>query len=115
MYDSEKWYREKIYQGIVYKVLLVDVIIGCAILYPDRETTGALNIGRIFIDPPYMNKGYGKSLMHLIEDTFTDYRSFTLDTPVWNMRTNTFYQKLGYKEVSRKHCLVYYRKDRADC
>ena len=27
----------------------------------------------------------------------SDVITFTLDTPLWNIRTNNFYQKLGYK------------------
>lgn len=34
-----------------------------------------------------------------------------LDTPIWNKRTNPFYQKLGYQEIRRDEEAVYYCKD----
>ena len=41
--------------------------------------------------------------------------NFTLDTPIWNVRTNAFYRKLGYTEVRRDNEFVYYEKRRAAC
>lgn len=35
---------------------------------------------------------------------------FALDTPLWNVRTNRFYQKLGYKEHKRDDEFAYYVK-----
>ncbi|WP_196809783.1 dTDP-4-dehydrorhamnose 3,5-epimerase family protein [Butyrivibrio sp. MB2005] len=35
---------------------------------------------------------------------------FVLDTPIWNVRTNAFYTKLGYVEVSRDNEFIYYIK-----
>lgn len=37
----------------------------------------------------------------MIETLYPDVTTFTLDTPLWNIRTNNFYQKLGY-EVEKK-------------
>ena len=36
----------------------------------------------------------------------------TLDTPVWNIRTNAFYEKLGYKKIKQDDEFVYYSKQR---
>ena len=52
-----------------------------------------LNVGRIFVSPEHFRKGYGIFLMQEIEKLFPDVREFTLDTPVWNVRTNAFYAK----------------------
>ena len=41
---------------------------------------------------------------------FTEVKEITLDTPDWNIRTNTFYAKLGYTEIKRDRGLVYYSK-----
>ena len=49
-------------------------------------------------------------MMHEIEALFPGVRTFTLDTPVWNIRTNSFYQKLGYAEAKRDEALVYFVK-----
>ena len=39
---------------------------------------------------------------------FPEIKSFTLDTPVWDVRTNTFYQKIEYAEICRDEEFVYY-------
>ena len=85
------------------------VILGGAILFRQGDT---LNIGRIFIDPQHFRKGYGILMMREIEALYPDVRVFTLDTPVWNKRTNAFYTGLGYSEVTRDADLVYYSKNR---
>ena len=83
------------------------VILGGAILFRQGDT---LNIGRIFIDPQHFRKGYGILMMREIENLFPDVRLFTLDTPVWNTRTNEFYTKLGYSEMKRDGDFIYYSK-----
>ena len=85
------------------------VIIGGAVLFRQGDT---LNVGRIFIDPQHFRKGYGLFMMREIEAMYPDVRAFTLDTPVWNTRTNAFYTRLGYSEVKRDTDLVYYSKKR---
>lgn len=87
------------------------VIYGGAILFRKGDT---LNIGRVFIDPQHFRKGYGLFMMREIEAMYPDIQVFTLDTPVWNTRTNAFYIRLGYSEVRRDTGLVYYAK-KADC
>ena len=85
------------------------VILGGAMLFRQGDT---LNIGRIFIDPQHFRKGYGIFMMREIEALFPDVKVFTLDTPVWNTRTNAFYIRLGFSEVKRDNDLVYYSKKR---
>ena len=51
-------------------------------------------------------------MMQEIEAMTPDVKLFTLDTPVWNIRTNAFYTRLGYSEVKRDTDLVYYSKER---
>ena len=86
-----------------------DVILGGAILFRQGDK---LNIGRIFIDPQHFHKGYGILMMREIEAMYQDVKVFTLDTPVWNTRTNAFYTRLGYSEVKRDTDFVYYSKIR---
>ena len=85
------------------------VILGGAILFRQGDT---LNIGRIFIDPRHFRKGYGILMMREIEALYPDIKVFTLDTPVWNNRTNAFYTKLGYSEIKRDSDFIYYSKNR---
>ena len=81
--------------------------VGGAILFTKDDE---MNIGRIFVAPEYFRKGYGIFMMLQIEEQFQEIKIFTLDTPIWNVRTNAFYQKLGYTEVRRDNDFVYYEK-----
>ncbi|MBP7320311.1 MAG: hypothetical protein KA953_04555 [Lachnospiraceae bacterium] len=48
--------------------------------------------------------------MKKIEELYKEYGFFNLDTPTWNARTNAFYQKIGYTEISRDKDFVVYKK-----
>ena len=91
----------------LYKLLMDGLIVGGAILFVDGLK---LNIGRIFVDPDYFRKGYGIFMMQEIERIFYDAKEIFLDTPAWNIRTNAFYQKLGYTEYKRDDEFIYYTK-----
>jgi len=93
----------------LFKLTDNGLIIGGAILFPEKDR---VNIGRIFISPEYFRKGFGIRMMQEIEAMFPDAKEFTLDTPVWNIRTNRFYKKLGYTEVKRDQHFVWYLKKR---
>ena len=106
-YMSVRFHTKMARLNHLYKLLLDGLTIGAAILYTDGEK---LNIGRIFIDPKYFRKGYGIFMMQEIENLFPAAKEIYLDTPVWNIRTNSFYQKLGYAEYKRDNEFVYYTK-----
>ena len=91
----------------LYKLTDEGLIVGGAILSLRDDT---LNIERIFVAPEYFRKGYGLFMMKQIEELFSNVKKFFLDTPDWNVRTNSFYKKLGYKELRRGKGLVYYVK-----
>ena len=91
----------------LYKLSADGLIVGGAILFMDGLK---LNIGRIFVDPEYFRKGYGIFMMQEIERIFSDAKEIFLDTPVWNIRTNAFYQKLGYTEYKKDDEFIYYTK-----
>ena len=91
----------------LYKLTDNGLIVGGALLFPDQDM---LNVGRIFVNPEHFRKGYGIFMMQEIEAMFPDVKGFTLDTPVWNIRTNRFYTKLGYSEVRRDREFIYYLK-----
>ena len=100
---GEKWAR----QEHLYKLTEEGLIVGGAILFLQGNV---LNIGRIFVAPEHFRKGYGSFMMQEIESMFIGVKEITLDTPDWNIRTNTFYIKLGYTEIKRDRGLVYYSK-----
>ena len=91
----------------LYKLSADGLIVGGAILFVDGSK---LNIGRIFVDPEYFRKGYGIFIMQEIERIYPEAKELYLDTPIWNIRTNAFYQKLGYIEYKRDDEFVYCMK-----
>ena len=109
-YDSIVWHTQIQSDGHLLQAIVDDEIVGGAILFIADDPT-ILYVARIFIDPVYHRKGYGISLMKLAETFYPGIRRVALDTPLWNVRTNAFYQKLGYSEYKRDDAFAYYQKD----
>ena len=107
-YDSASWHEKMTDDGNLYTAIDQNTIIGGAVLFPDVEQK-ELYIGRIFIDPEHFQKGYGIAIMERVERMFPGFLC-KLDTPLWNVRTNRFYAKLGYQEIGRDEETVYYQK-----
>ena len=108
-YMSLKFHMKMARSNHLYKLVDNGLIVGGAILFPDGDT---LNISRIFVSPEHFRKGYGICMMHEIEAMYPEAKTFTLDTPAWNTRTNAFYTKLGYTETGRSNDLIFYSKVR---
>lgn len=106
-YMSVPFHTKMARQGHLYKLTDDGLIVGGAILFPKGDE---LNVGRIFVAPEHFRKGYGTFMMREIEKLFPEVKELTLDTPVWNARTNSLYSKLGYKEIKRDKEFVYYTK-----
>ena len=109
-YDSVLWHEQMRNEGHLLRAVVDGEIVGGAILFLDKDGE-TLYIGRIFIDPLHHRKGYGLSLMKLVEAYYPGIRKIQLDTPLWNVRTNAFYRKLGYREVNRDEGFAYYQKE----
>lgn len=106
-YMSIQFHTKMARSNHLYKLMVDGLIIGAAILFWDGER---LDIGRIFVGPEYHRKGYGMHMMREIEGMFPAVKEIYLDTPIWNVRTNSFYQKQGYDEYKRSGEFVYYKK-----
>ena len=111
-YDSIPWHMQMQNEGHLLQAVIDGEIVGGAIVFLDKDGE-TLYIGRIFIDPVHHRKGYGLSLMKLVEAHYPGIRKIKLDTPLWNVRTNAFYTKLGYREVKRDAEFAYYQKELA--
>ena len=109
-YDSIAWHIQMKNEGHLLQAVIAGEIVGGAILFLDKDGE-TLYIGRIFIDPVHHRKGYGLSLMKMVEAYYPDIKKMKLDTPLWNVRTNAFYRKLGYCEVKRDGAFAYYQKE----
>ena len=107
-YDSAAWHERMMVSGNLYTSICEDRIVGGAVLFLNADQQ-ELYIGRIFIDPANFRKGYGIAIMEQIEKRHSGFLC-KLDTPIWNVRTNRFYTKLGYQETGRDEETVYYQK-----
>ena len=106
-YMSVPFHTKMARQGHLYKLTDEGLIVGGAILFLKEDE---LNVGRIFVAPEHFKKGYGIFIMQEIEKMFPEVKEITLDTPIWNVGTNSFYTKLGYKEIKRDNEFVFYSK-----
>ena len=109
-YDSITWHLQMQNEGHLLQAVIDEEIVGGAILFLDNDGE-TLYVGRIFIDPVHHRKGYGLSLMKMVETYYSGIKKIKLDTPLWNVRTNAFYKKLGYCEVRRDDVFAYYQKE----
>ena len=109
-YDSIVWHIQMKTEGHLLQAVVDGEIVGGAILFLDKNGE-TLYIGRIFIDPVHYRKGYGLTLMKMVETYYTGIKTIKLDTPLWNIRTNAFYKKLGYYEMRQDEEFAYYQKE----
>lgn len=108
-YDSIQWHIQRMTEGHLFAAVDGEEIIGGAILFLDQRGD-TLYIGRIFVDPTQFRRGYGSAIMREIETLYPAVSTFRLETPLWNTRTNQFYQKIGYQERYRTEEEVFYEK-----
>ena len=109
-YDSIPWHIQMKNDGHLLQAVIDGEIVGGAILFLNKGGEN-LYVGRIFIDPVHHRKGYGLTLMKMVEPYYSGIKKIKLDTPLWNVRTNAFYTKLGYREVKRDEEFAYYQKE----
>ena len=109
-YDSLIWHEQMLNEGHLFQAIVDDAVIGGAILFLS-ENKESLYVGRIFVDSTHHKKGYGIALMELVEKAYPNVKELNLDTPIWNIRTNSFYKKLGYMKLKQEDGFVYYRKN----
>ena len=112
-YDSIPWHIQMRNEGHLLQAVIDGEIVGGAILFLDKDGE-TLYIGRIFMDPVHHRKGYGFSMMKIVETYYSGIKKIKLDTPLWNVRTNAFYTKLGYHEVKRMRDLLTTKKNYID-
>lgn len=94
-YDSTAWQIDIMRKATAYyKILSDDQVIGGIILFNFRP--GQYELGRIYVDPDFQNRGIGQQAMQFIEDAHPDAVRWTLETPSWATRNHHFYEKVGY-------------------
>ena len=98
--DIENHTLRFIQQGDTYKILKAGRLIGGTVIFNDRK--GHYTLGAIFIHPAYQNQGIGQQVMHLIEEQYSDAKSWFLDTPYLSVRNHHFYEKMGYTKTGEE-------------
>ncbi len=97
-YDSIEVHRRdtQLDRTDYWKFLFNDKIVGGTRVYKASEDHGY--IYGVFIDPDFHRRGIGTETFRLIESKYPEVKKWILDTPVWNVRTKAFYEKMGFKQ-----------------
>lgn len=111
-YDNVNWHIEMMKEGHLLTAFQDDRIVGGIIIFSDENNKSFMYVGRVFVDPVHFRKGYGIAIMEEIEKMYPDVTMWVLDTPEWNVRTNSFYKKIGYLETKREEGMVVYQKNK---
>lgn len=96
-YDSPSFQKRVMKILVCYKILLEESIVGG--LYISSRGKQHRVLERIFVDPPFHNRGIATQAMGILWGMYVDVQLWTLGTPEWNVRTRHFYEKLGFKQV----------------
>lgn len=106
---------ELIEQGRMFKIIIREEIVGGAVITIEKKFKAHLN--RIFVSPRKQGNGIGSQAMSMIESMHPEILSWELDTPSWSIRNQRFYQKMGYRRITRSlepdsgFILYIYRKE----
>lgn len=96
-YDSVDWSAGWLGQTPYFKILAADRIVGGIIVFD--MGSGHYELGRIWVDPEVQNQGIGQLAMQQLFAAFPDAWKWTLGTPVWVVRNQHFYEKMGSMKV----------------
>jgi GNAT superfamily N-acetyltransferase len=95
-YDSPVFYTRSLRLLSCHIVLLGDELVG-GIVANISGKHGVVE--RIFIDPDHHRRGIGSKAMELVMDKYLDVSLWTLGAPEWSIRTQSFFEGLGFKQV----------------
>ena len=108
-YNSQIFHRKMLKSSkAFYKILDKDRIVGGFFIFLKSETH--MELTRIFIDPEYLRKGIGTRSIKYLFNKYSQIEKWTLDTPKWNVRTATFYKKMGFQIENENNDFYYYSK-----
>lgn len=92
-----------------YKISLEDTLIGCVILWINKETQVNF-LGNIFIDTTVQNKGIGKKIWDFVEQEYSDTIKWGTETPGYSKRNHNFYvNKCGFHIVKIENPMDKYK------
>ena len=96
-YNSLKWNEHWVQNTPYYKIIYNGQLVGGLILFELGK--GHMEVGRIWVDPMFQSLGIGQSAMQEMFRLHTGIKKWTLGTPLWAVRNQHFYEKMGFKKV----------------
>lgn len=98
-YDSVEVHEKDTHSENIdyWKVLYNGNIVGGTRAY--KISSEHIYIYGVFVDPDFHGIGIGSKFFSLIESNYPDVKKWSLDTPMWNVRTKGFYEKIGFVQV----------------
>lgn len=99
-YDSVQWQLAAMDKTQYFKITHEKRIIGGIIVI--KMEGGHYELGRIYIDPGWQNKGIGQKAIEFLERYYKDWGKWTLGTPSWATRNHHFYEKSGFHKVGEE-------------
>lgn len=93
---------------MAYKIELDNQIIGALFLISMGD--GKMRFEDFVIEPSFQGKGYGYSVMELVEKSHPEINEWQLSTPVFSVGNQHLYKKFGYVEASRNEDEIEYIK-----
>lgn len=96
-YDSVAWNAARIAETPYYRIVRDGQTVGGIIVFDMGH--GHYELGRIYVDPAFQDRGTGQAAMQQLFDAFPEVVKWTLGTPMWALRNQHFYEKLGFVKV----------------
>ena len=100
-YDDPEYQVKVMEYFDCYRIILNDKTVGG--IYVASKNPGHKMLENIFVDPNHHRKGIGTRAVELAAERYPQARLWTLGTPEWNIRTTSFYEKLGFSQVGWDH------------
>jgi GNAT superfamily N-acetyltransferase len=97
-YDSLETVLKKMQQEEYFTVRYDGQIVGGIVVEVKGE--GHCHLDILFVDPDYHNLGIGSQAMQFLYKTY-DATKWTLDTPLYAVRNQHFYEKFGFVKVGQ--------------
>ncbi|MCP4178316.1 MAG: GNAT family N-acetyltransferase [bacterium] len=106
-YNSIYFYRKMLNASkAFYTILDEERIIGGFFIFQKSQTH--MELTRIFIDPKYIRKGIGSRSIRYLIRKYPQIKTWTLDTPKWNIRTKSFYNKMDFRIANENNDFYYF-------
>jgi ribosomal protein S18 acetylase RimI-like enzyme len=96
-HDSVDWNAGWIIKTPYFKILLDGQLVGGIIVFDMGR--GHYELGRIYVDPDFQDRGIGQQAVEQMFDAFLDAVRWTVGTPSWAIRNQHFYEKVGFVKV----------------